>query len=225
MDLVFEISDSHPVKILYLYLTPAILAMTTGLEPQQLPTSFSRPFHSTGRSAYPSFTKMQPAMAMVASQMFHCPLRETYKGLYLEGKLLELLALEMEHFDSPREKSLSYKPEEIRRLQQGRHILEERVHNPPTLSQLARMVGLNEKKLKSGFRDLFGSTVYGYYQAQRMVKALSLFDDQYLGVSEAAMAVGYTNISHFSAAFRKHFGIRPGDYLRTVRKRGPDSRP
>jgi len=79
--------------------------------------------------------------------------------------------------------------------------------SPPTIEQLARETGLNQLKIKRGFKVLFGTTTYGLFQRERMERALALLQSN--SVTETASTLGYSNISHFSAAFRKQFGVLP----------------
>jgi AraC-like DNA-binding protein len=80
---------------------------------------------------------------------------------------------------------------------------------PPSLPELARHVGLNEFKLKTGFRTLFGTSVFAYLRAQRMELARRLLVQRGQSVTEVALRVGYANPSKFALAFRKHFGFPP----------------
>jgi len=79
--------------------------------------------------------------------------------------------------------------------------------SPPTIEQLARETGLNQLKIKQGFKVLFGTTTYGLFQRERMERALTLLQTN--SVTETASLLGYSNISHFSSAFRKQFGVLP----------------
>lgn len=95
------------------------------------------------------------------------------------------------------------------RLERAREILLSRLDAPPTIAALSRLAGINEVKLKRGFRERFGSTVFGYLRAARMERAYALLRGGALSVTEVAQQVGYTNPSKFTAAFRAHFGERP----------------
>jgi AraC family transcriptional regulator len=75
-------------------------------------------------------------------------------------------------------------------------------------------VGLNQLKLKRGFRSLFGMGVYSLFQRHRMERARELLSHH--NVTETALMLGYSNISHFSAAFRKQFGVLPGEARKTL---------
>jgi AraC-like DNA-binding protein len=97
------------------------------------------------------------------------------------------------------------------RIHFAREILLQRLADPPSLVELARLVGLNDYKLKAGFRQVFGTTVFGYLRQERLEKARQLLQAQDISVTAAAAAVGYSSQGHFAAAFRKQFGINPKD--------------
>ncbi|MBS7810300.1 helix-turn-helix transcriptional regulator [Roseococcus pinisoli] len=77
------------------------------------------------------------------------------------------------------------------------------------LMGLARQVGLNEKKLKAGFRTQFGTSVIGFLQDVRLRAAHRLLLEGRSSVTEVAMAVGYANPSHFALMFRRRYGVSP----------------
>jgi len=78
-----------------------------------------------------------------------------------------------------------------------------------TIASLARRVGLNECSLKAAFRRLTGTTIAAYLREQRMLHARTLIEREGQSVQQAALAVGYSNPSHFAAAFRKVHGKAP----------------
>ncbi len=99
-------------------------------------------------------------------------------------------------------------------MEQAREILLTRLENPPTLTELSRIVGTNECTLKRGFKETFGCTVYNFVQENRLEKAYQLITGCGYNVSESAFAVGYSNLSHFSKVFKIKFGISPGKIAR-----------
>ncbi len=133
----------------------------------------------------------------------------TLKNIYLESKVLELTALFFKAFeekDSNRNRLTKKENEQILNAQK---ILKEHLENPPGIIELAHLVGMNEYKLRLGFKELFDNTIYGYLRQQRMIKAKELIENKELSVSEAGYMVGYSNMSHFSSAFKNEFGISP----------------
>lgn len=164
-----------------------------------------------------------PLMRLTLQQLLSCPYQGLSRKLYLEGKVLELIALRLEqlreqlhtlgatadHLTLPSGLQL----EDLARIRQAREILSQNLKSPPSLLDLARQVGLNDYKLKVGFRYLFGTTVFGYLQESRLDQALYLLADQGMKVSNVARAVGYSSRTSFVAAFRKKFGASPKIYL------------
>jgi AraC-like DNA-binding protein len=100
-------------------------------------------------------------------------------------------------------------PSDLDRLYQAKEILLQDLENPPSLLELAQQVGLNDYKLKAGFRQVFGTTVFGYLHQQRMQRAYDLLTSSDLNVTEVANQVGYTSLSAFSSAFKKFFKVSP----------------
>lgn len=82
----------------------------------------------------------------------------------------------------------------------------------PSLPELARFSGMSESKLKRLFKQIFGLSVYTYYQTFRINEAAYLIKEQKLSVSEAGLRLGFTNLSHFSRIFEKQMGHKPKKY-------------
>lgn len=100
------------------------------------------------------------------------------------------------------------------RIYKAREILLERIGDPITIKELSRKVAINECYLKKGFKEVFGTTIFDYYQQQRMEHAKYLLYDKGLNVTDVSAHLGYSSISHFSAAFKKHTGLKPCELLR-----------
>jgi AraC-like DNA-binding protein len=96
----------------------------------------------------------------------------------------------------------------------ARALLDERLDDPPTLSEVARRIGLNEFKLKRGFKALFGRTLFSYLTEQRLELALRLLLDTDKTAAEVGFELGYRTPQHFNEAFKRHFGVTP----KSVRK-------
>ncbi len=95
----------------------------------------------------------------------------------------------------------------------SREILLEHIGEPITIKELSRKVAINECYLKKGFKELFGTTIFDFYQSQRMEHARYLLYEKGLSVTEVSMMLGYSSISHFSTAFKKHTGLKPCELL------------
>jgi AraC-like DNA-binding protein len=119
------------------------------------------------------------------------------------------LAAWVDHLEGEREASARLSAHDIGRLERARRILVSRMTAPPRLPELARLAGLNEAKLKAGFRARFGETVYGHLRRLRLEEAHRLLRQERYDVTEVALRVGYANPSKFAAAFKALFGVSP----------------
>lgn len=137
--------------------------------------------------------------------------------LYLEAKLLELIAVYLDEMVCQRGDELTELPlskEDLSALRLAKEILDKTFVHPLTLSELSRKIYLNEYKLKTGFKQRYGQTVYGYILEKRMELAHILLEQQRFKVGDIAGMVGYANTGHFISAFSKKYGVTPGEVLR-----------
>lgn len=95
----------------------------------------------------------------------------------------------------------------------AREILIQHIGEPITIKELSRKVAINECYLKKGFKELFGTTIFEFYQSQRMEHAKYLLYEKGLSVTDVSAILGYSSISHFSTAFKKHTGLKPCELL------------
>ncbi|MFQ4143118.1 AraC family transcriptional regulator [Chlorogloeopsis sp. ULAP02] len=168
-----------------------------------------------GRRFYLTAGEITSAMQVAWSQFLNCPYQGTMKRLYLESKALELITLQfVQLMENNTEKCLcdGLRATDIDRIHQAKDILIRNLENPPSLIGLARQVGLNDYKLKIGFRYLFGTTVFGYLHQYRMERSQQLLRETQMSVTEVAHTVGYACPTSFSTAFRKKFGVNPRSY-------------
>lgn len=99
------------------------------------------------------------------------------------------------------------------KIHQAKAILLENLDSPITIKDLSKLVAINECYLKKGFKEVFGTTIFDFYQQQRMDHAKYLLYQKGLSVTDVAAILGYSTISHFSAAFKKQTGIKPCELL------------
>ncbi len=159
---------------------------------------------------------MSKEMYNTAGRAFHHPYQGTAARLHLEGCGLELLALQIDRFTRQnifREKPLLRADEE--RIRMAGNILVQQMKSPPTIAALASRVGINSVKLQRGFKQVFGITMGQFLVQQRMAYARELLLNRETDVTQAALSVGYSNISHFIRCYRKTFGVTPGSHKQT----------
>jgi AraC-like DNA-binding protein len=156
--------------------------------------------------------KITLTMQTILSQLLNAPYQGMVQRIYLESKVLELLALQLAEIletEQNRQSLINLKASDIERIYHAKDILISQYDNPPTLLDLARRVGVNDNKLKLGFREVFGTTVFGYLHNYRMEMAQMLLQEGQQSVAEVASHVGYSNPGHFAAAFKRKFGMSP----------------
>ena len=171
--------------------------------------------------------RLPSSMGMVARQLMQCELRGPAKQIYLTSKALELTALVMDQLGG--KESLLHVPDspvlpgfkEREQLDLARKILDQHFDAPPGLALLARQTGLNQTKLKKGFKQLFNTTVSAYVLGRRMETGQTLLKKGDTTVSEVAFRVGYANRAHFSRAFTRYFGCTPVSVLKRSRRSLP----
>jgi AraC-like DNA-binding protein len=162
------------------------------------------------------FPKVTAAMRRVAEQIWATPYCGPARRLYLQAKVFELLALQLQPIVSDQtllQPPLGRKPDTIARIYHAKEVLAARIENPPGLFDLAQQVGVSDRTLQRGFRDVFGTTVVGYLIQQRLESAEQLLRQGNCTVAEAAIQVGYGNMGHFAVAFKRRFGITPSQCL------------
>lgn len=159
--------------------------------------------------------KFSSTIKRILNEMIHCPYEDTVKRIYLEGKILELLAVYMNEVFYQNENvyaSVGLSSSDVKALYNARKILEESIVNPPTIAELSRLVCLNEYKLKKGFKELFEMPVHAYIIDKRLEMARYLLEEKKARVTEAVLMVGYSDASHFAEKFRKKYGVNPSEY-------------
>lgn len=151
---------------------------------------------------------------VVLNQLFTVQLSESSEKLYYQAKALEMLSL---YFSTkkPNTESCPFLNDEetVRKIKHAKEHLLKNLESPPSLKELAKFAGLNEYQLKVGFKEIYGNTVYGYLLDHKLDHSRALLDSHKFQVNEVAYEIGYTNPSHYIAAFRKKFGITPKKYL------------
>tara|TARA_Y100001933_G_scaffold264680_1_gene331754 strand:+ start:31772 stop:32671 length:900 start_codon:yes stop_codon:yes gene_type:complete len=175
------------------------------------------PFLSEGNKEkkYYSQEMVSPATAVVLSQLMNFNLHPSVKELYLKGKVYELISL---YFNKTEDADLEQCPyladeDNVRRIRMAKEIMISRMAEPPTLTELSQEVGLSLKKLKEGFKQIYGDSVFGFLFDYKMEYARKMLETGKHNVNEVGLKVGYSTASHFIAAFKKKFGTTPKKYL------------
>lgn len=159
-----------------------------------------------------------PSMAIVLNQLMNYNLHPSIKELYFKGKAYELLSL---YFNRPVDADIAQCPfladeDNVAKIKKAKEIIIARMTEPPTLLELSIEIGLSLKKLKEGFRQIYGDSVYSFLFDYKMEVARQLLASGNYNVNEVGLKVGYSTSSHFIAGFKKKFGTTPKKYLMSL---------
>ena len=176
--------------------------LTAQLEAERL----IRPGQGIRSRVFPTTAEMRRVLA----QIVDCPAERTLRRLYLEGKVFELLSLFCEAAAEKRGESPLSRGDGLC-LKSAREYIDKNFLHPLTIPQIARRCCLSETKLKQGFKACFNCTVYEYIVEKRMELAHRLLQSGKYKVKDVVWMVGYSNTSHFIEAFKKRYGVTPGE--------------
>ena len=161
---------------------------------------------------------ISPSMSVVLNQIFNLNIHKSMESLYLKGKVYELMSL---YFNKNEESMFDQCPflvdeENVRKIRMAKEIILNNIAEPPGLVELSEKIGLNIKKLKEGFKQIYGDTVYGYLLDYKMNEARRMLSSRNFNVNEVGLKIGYSTSSHFIAAFKKKYGTTPKKYLMSL---------
>ena len=161
---------------------------------------------------------INPSMAVVLSQILSSNIHESMKALYLKGKVYELLSL---YFNKNEDTDIEQCPflideDNVRKIRLAKDIILRNISEPPSLHELSEEIGLSLNKLKEGFKQLYGDTVFGYLLDHKMEEARRMLASNNYNVNEVGLRIGYSTSSHFIAAFKKKYGTTPKKYLMSL---------
>src|SRR5438477_4753107 len=168
-----------------------------------------------------SFTKILPLCGktrVVIEALLNHSYTENLENIYINAQTQMLLLYSLDCMVGEKEldvincKFLANEADR-EKISRAREILIEHIGEPITIKGLSRKVAMNECYLKKGFKEMFGTTIFDFYQSQRMEHARYLLYEKGLSVTEVSLMLGYSSISHFSTAFKKHTGLKPCELL------------
>ena len=162
--------------------------------------------------------KIGPMIAIIINQMYQQSLNLTMYKLYLRGKVFELMSL---YFSKDKEMDIEQCPfladdNNIKKIKKAKEIIISRMIEPPTLVELAKEVDISLKKLKQGFKQVYGTSVFSFLIDYKMQTSKRFLSSGSYNVNEVALKVGYSTATHFINAFKKKFGTTPKKYLMSI---------
>lgn len=167
-----------------------------------------------GRKYYKD-ARISPSMAIVLNQLMNYNLHPTIKQLYFKGKAYELLSLYFNREEDVDVEQCPFLVDEanVSKIKKAKEIMISRMAEPPTLQKLADEIQLPLNKLKEGFKQIYGDSVFSFLFDYKMEVARQLLATGAHNVNEVGLKVGYSTASHFIAAFKKKFGTTPKKFV------------
>ena len=156
---------------------------------------------------FDDWAPITPAIDATIKEIRETELQGVTRELFVLSKSIELLVQSIEARKVPTGYVKTSSDRE--RLVAARDLVNARLTDPPNLSEVARQVGLNEYKLKRGFKEMFSTTVFAYLTEQRLELAKRFLLDTAKTSAEIAFELGYATPQHFHNAFKKRFGVTP----------------
>ena len=162
--------------------------------------------------------KISPSMAIVLNQLINYNLNQSIKNLYFKGKAYELLSLYFNRSEDANIEQCPFLVDEsnVIKIRKAKDIIISRMSEPPSLQELADEIDLSLKKLKGGFKQIYGDSVFSFLFDYKMEVARKLLETGEHNVNEVGLKVGYSTSSHFIAAFKKKYGTTPKKYIQSV---------
>lgn len=162
--------------------------------------------------------KISPSLSIVLNQLVNYNLNQSIKNIYFKGKAYELLSL---YFNRSKDADIEQCPflideTNVTKIRKAKDIIVSRMAEPPRLQELADEIELSLKKLKEGFKQIYGDSVFSFLFDYKMEVARKLLETGQHNVNEVGLKVGYSTSSHFISAFKKKYGTTPKKYLMSL---------
>ena len=208
--MLLEPSDAEPNEIILIKISagffsrylpehhPAFINLQSGIHQKKTVLFSEQQLHVT------------PEISAILNSMENSAHTGFCGKLFLESKVIELLAIQLSQFELLQEQPKPVlKPDELDRMEEIRSILIRNMDRQLSLRTLAHMVGTNEFNLKKQFKAAYGTTVYGYLNQYKMEQAKAMLIQGDSRISEVSGKMGYKHATHFTSAFKKYFGYLP----------------
>ncbi|MEM7061672.1 MAG: AraC family transcriptional regulator [Cyanobacteria bacterium P01_B01_bin.77] len=217
---IIDESNIDPYCHLFIIICPSILRSFASSPEGELPANLQHLIKTPSKEVYRRCGDITPMMTAVLQHILNCPYKGMVKRAYLESKVIELIALVLDHeiaIQQGEVKKASLKPEQIERIHYARELILQNLSKPLSVAELSRQIGLNEFLLKQGFHQVFNTSPWKMGREERLAAAKRLLAEQDISITEAAYKVGYANLGSFSEAFKEQFKISPKKYQKKWR--------
>ena len=159
---------------------------------------------------------LTPETILVLNKINKLKFLDHLQQLYLKGKAYELISIFFnQNAESAKSCPFLMDDEYLSKVKKVKDIVVDKMVDPPSLNDLAEEVGLNLKKLKQGFKQVYGASVFNFLFNYKMEYSRKLLDSGKYNINEVGEKVGYSTASHFIASFKKKYGITPKKYIQS----------
>jgi AraC-like DNA-binding protein len=154
-----------------------------------------------------------PSLQRIVDEIMSEKVNESFELFFLRIKTEELVCRLLIELEKREEKHLyALNIHDIQTIYKVKERILEKLGSPPDIKELSVYANMSPTKLKRLFRQVFGNSIFSYYQEFRMNEAARLLKEEKLSVSDAGYQLGFTNLSHFSRIFNEHIGMKPKQY-------------
>jgi AraC-like DNA-binding protein len=209
----FYIAGNEPIRMVALHCRPELLTRVLGLNPGDIPLPLDK-FFVPGQEEIEQ--RLSPVSDVIQTARLLSNSRGEVKAAlvgpyreYLSMQLLMHVLKALDDREGGRGASSTLRPRDLDRIYAAREFLSRNYVKPPTISTLARFLGINQTKLKAGFKEVTRTTIYEFILECRMKRAAALLHSGEFAVAEVAYAVGYSYPANFTHAFKKYHGTLP----------------
>lgn len=214
-----EVGRADRWKYVCLFVSPKAFGTLLDLQTSILPSSLSWLAEQGELDFQSRILPLTSGMTLALNDILTCTFRGLNRRTYMRAKSLELLAdvtssLDDSGLPGPTSK-IRLSQRDFDRIASARAIMINNLDTSLTLAALARRVGLNRTKLALGFREMYGESVQAFWRDIRLVRARELLLGGKMAVTEVALSMGYSELSSFTRAFSRKFGLLPRECRRT----------
>ncbi len=154
--------------------------------------------------------KLTSTHHFMIEKMLKNPYHGSLQKLYFETCANELMIMLIRNLSIKKVQNIVLYEDDKLRIKKAKEILLQNIQEPPTIQELAKMVAINQDKLKKGFKVIFNNTIFKTLTEQRMKIAYEELQKNDMSIAEIAYKTGYMNVSNFISVFRKKYGVNPG---------------
>lgn len=207
-------STTVPTRAVSIHIHRDHLVETFGLNPDLWLKEYRDAFFNRSKLTLSVASPLTPDMWLALDSLLDCSFEEPIRTMYLKAKTMELLMLtvvQLNNISRPGSSGkLSSNERDQRLIDIAALIYRRELHNPPSIDELSRRIGINRNKLTSGFRSCFGATPAEYSRNLRLEWATRRLADG-VAIGQVAAETGYDSLAAFSRAYRQHYGYAPSE--------------